>query len=162
VKLQKKPERWQCAVTAFAMALDISVMDLMRRVGHDGSEIIFPDLPEPACRRGHNIYELAEAALDMGCAVTPVPLRPAIIPACDRTRQVVIGIEKDNWSRFTRHLLISRGVIECYGPRGTHVIAYDTGVIFDPEGSAFPYSREACEERGYYTSCIWRVDRITP
>jgi hypothetical protein len=162
VKLQKKHERWQCAVTSFAMALDCPVVDLMLALGHDGSEIIYPDLPEPSNRHGHNIYELIQVALDMGYAVTPVPLKPAIVPACDRTREFVIGNEKENSMRFVRNLLTSRGIIECYGPRGPHVVAYDNGVICDPEGDVFPYSIEACEERDYHTYCLWRVDRIAP
>lgn len=160
MKLQKKLERWQCAITAFAMALDIPVAGLIDRIGHDGSKIVFPDLPEPANRCGHNIYELIQVALDLGYAVTPVPLQRAIVPANDRTREVVIGTDEENWNRFIRQLLISCGVIECCGPRGPHMVAYDNGTVFDPEGDVFPYSREACEDRGYYTYRIWRVDRI--
>ena len=35
----------------------------------------FPDLSEPAKHRGHNIYELVQIAIDLGYAVTPIPLR---------------------------------------------------------------------------------------
>ena len=113
MKLQVKTERWQCAVTAFAMALDVPVAQLIERVGHDGGQIVFPNLPEPANRRGHNIYELIQVALDLGYAVTPVPLRAAITPANDPQRQVVIGTDAENWNRFLRHLQDSCGVIEC-------------------------------------------------
>jgi len=162
MKLQLKPERWQCAATAFAMALDYPVADLMSRLGHDGSEVAFPDLPEPARRRGHNIYELIEAAVHLGFAVTPIPLRAAITPANDPQRQVVMGTDSENWSRFMRHLQTSRGVIECFGPRWYHLLAYERGCIFDPDGDEFSYSREACEQRNLGTYCLWRVDRITP
>ena len=135
--------------------------DLMLCLGHDGGEIVFPDLPEPANRRGHNIYEMIQVAVDLGYAVTPIPLRPTIVPANDPARQIVaIGTDEENWSRFTRQLLMSRGVIECQGPRCYHVLAYDQGRIFDPEGLEFPYSREACEQCGLYTYCLWRVDRM--
>ncbi len=162
MKLQLKPERWQCAVTAFAMALDCPVRDLMLCIGHDGGEIVFPDLPEPANRRGHNIYEMIPVAIDLGYAVTPIPLRPTIVPANDPVREVAIGTDEQNWNRFTRHILMSRGTIECQGPRCYHVLAYDRGRIFDPEGREFPYSRDACEQRKLYTYCLWRVDRIIP
>ncbi len=161
MKLQKKLERWQCAVTAFAMALDCPVTELMLCLGHDGGEIIFPDLPEPANRRSHNIYELIQVAVDLGYAVTPIPLRPAINPGNDPARQIVIGTDEENWSRFTRQLLVSRGVIECQGPHCYHLLAYEKGYIFDPDGFEFPYSRQACEQCGLYTYCLWRVDRIT-
>jgi len=160
VKLQVQPERWQCAVTAFAMALAVPVTDLIGTVGHDGGEIIFPDLPEPTNRHGHSIYELIWAAIDMGYAVTPVPVYPGIKPAPDSTCEHAIGTEIRNWQRFRRHLHGSAGVIECYGPKGNHVVAYDHGRIFDPRGHEFHYLREVCEEKGLYTNCLWRVDRI--
>lgn len=160
VKLQLKHERWQCAVTAFAMVLDCPVADLMMCLGHDGGEIVFPDLPEPANRRSHNLYEMIQVAVDLGYGVTPVPLRAAITSANDPARQIIVGTDEQNWSRFTRQLLVSRGVIECQGPRCYHMLAYDKGRIFDPDGCEFPYSRDACEQRGLYTYCLWRVDRI--
>jgi hypothetical protein len=134
----------------------------MMCLGHDGGEIVFPDLPEPANRRGHNIYELIQIAVDLGYAVTPIPLRAAITPANDPQRQVVIGTDFENWSRFTHQLHASQGVIECFGPRLYHLLAYDRGRIFDPDGDEFPYSREACEQRNLGTYCLWRVDRIKP
>lgn len=160
MKLQIQPERWQCAITAFAMALDIPVADLLLWAGHDGSEIIFPGLPEPANRHGHCIYELIWAAMDFGYAVTPIPLHPAIKPASDPTREFVLGTEIQNWRRFRRVIHESGGVIECYGPKGNHVVAYDHGHIYDPRGYEFPYLREVCEEKNLYTNCLWRVDRI--
>lgn len=160
MKLQVKPRRWQCAVTALAMALDMPVAELIERLGHDGGQIVFPDLPEPACRRGHNIYEVIQVAVDLGYAVTPIPLRAAVTPANNPQRQVVIGTDSENWSRFTRQLHASQGVIECFGPRLYHLLAYDRGHIFDPDGEEYPYSREACEQRNLATYCLWRVDRI--
>jgi len=141
------------------MALDMPVASLIERLGHDGGEIIFPDLPEPANRRGHNIYELIQVAVDLGYAVTPIPLRAAITPANDPQRQVIIGTDVENWSRFTRHLRSSQGVIECFGPRLYHLLAYEQGHIFDPDGKQFSYSREACERRNLYAYCLWRVSR---
>ena len=162
MKLQVKTERWQCAATAFAMVLNVPVAELIEQLGHDGREIVFPDLPEPACRRGHNIYELIQIAVNLGYAVTPIPLRAAITPANDPQRQIVIGTDIENWSRFTRQLHASQGVIECFGPRLYHLLAYDRGRIFDPDGDEFPYSRNACEQRNLGTYCLWRVDRIKP
>jgi len=36
------------------MVLDIPVADLFGLVGHDGSEIAFPALPDPMARRGRH------------------------------------------------------------------------------------------------------------
>ena len=160
MKLQMQPERWQCAITSFAMVLDLPVAELIRRVGHDGSKIIFPDLPEPKNRRGHNIYELVRIATNCGYAVTPIPLQPAIAKGDDLHDSLVIGNDFDNWTYFTNQLMCSCGVIECSGPGGYHLVAYDHGRIFDPRGYEFPYSRELCESKNLYTYCLWRMDRI--
>ena len=48
MELQQRPEPWMCMPLAFAMALDMPVADLLAAIGHDGSEIVFPNLPEPA------------------------------------------------------------------------------------------------------------------
>jgi hypothetical protein len=53
-----QPNRWSCVLTAFANAVDIDQNDIISLLGHDGSEIIFPDLPEPLCRRGFDPREI--------------------------------------------------------------------------------------------------------
>ena len=65
---------------AFAMALDMPVADLLAAIGHDGSEIAFPSLPEPLCRRCFHIQELVQVALARGFAATPVELFPVLQP----------------------------------------------------------------------------------
>ena len=63
MKLQKQPNRWSCVPTAFANLLDIDVKYLIDQIGHDGSSIIFPHLPEPLCRRGFHPQEVLFALL---------------------------------------------------------------------------------------------------
>ena len=66
MELQQRPEPWMCMPLAFAMALDMPVADLLAAIGHDGSEIVFPSLPEPLCRRCFHIQELIQVALSRG------------------------------------------------------------------------------------------------
>ena len=63
MELQHRPEPWMCMPLAFAMALDMPVADLLAAIGHDGSEIVFPSLPEPLCRRCFHIQELIQVCL---------------------------------------------------------------------------------------------------
>ena len=70
MRLQTKPERWQCLVTSFAMALDMLVADVMREIGHDGGQVLWPDMPEPMCRRGFHPQELIDVCRAHGYAVT--------------------------------------------------------------------------------------------
>jgi hypothetical protein len=63
MELQHQPNSWSCLPTAIAICLDIPVKDLIRDIGHDGSEIIYPDLPEPQKRKAFTLFEIVEVLL---------------------------------------------------------------------------------------------------
>lgn len=149
--------------TAFAMALDLDAAEFMLLVGHDGGQIAFPGLPEPMCRRGFHVQECIAVALNLGISVTPIELFPVIqsTSAPSSSLRVLFGpSEATNWSRFTHLVHETKGVLDGLGRRCGHAVAYERGCIFDPDGQQYPYSREECERRGFYTRCLWRVDRI--
>lgn len=164
MKLQKQPTRWSCAPTAFAMAMDLDVAYLMEVVGHDGGEIIFPDLPEPMCRRGFHVSELTNAALLLGYSATPVELFPSVqstpLPS-HPSRDFTIEYMAGNWTTFQHHIRVSAGVLECRTiGAAQHAVAYSTGMIFNPSGIIFPYSRDNCESRGLFTFRLWRIESL--
>ncbi len=72
MKLQQQPNRWSCMPTALAMLLDRPVEMIINQIGHDGSDKIWPDKPEPNCYRGFNIQELIRVADSYGYALTPI------------------------------------------------------------------------------------------
>jgi len=158
--LQQCPEPWMCMPLAFAMAMDVPVADLLAAVGHDGSKIVFPNLPEPACRQGFHIQEFIHAALKLSFAVTPVELFP-VLASADERQTLTILYPDNNWKRFTDAIASSRGVIDGRGFRFGHMVAYDHGRIFDPKGRVYDYSRIACEAYQFHTRCAWRIDPIT-
>ncbi len=141
------------------MALDMPVADVIGEIGHDGSEIIRPGLPEPTCRRGFHPQELIHLCLNHGCAATRVELYPVLrsLPGSD---EHLVVYADDNWVRFTRAIQQSRGVIEGVGRRCGHAVAYERGRIFDPDGCQYDYSREACQQRGFFTQHLWHIDKI--
>ena len=145
---------------AFAMALDMPVADLLAAVGHDGSEIVFPSLPEPLCRRCFHIQELIQVALSRRLAVTPVELFPVLQPTEVGPFHKTVLYTDNNWRRFEATIQISRGVIDGTGARLGHMVAYDHGRIFDPRGPVYDYSRLACEAHQFYTRCAWRIDPV--
>ena len=59
--VQVQPNAWSCLPTAFAMVCDMKVEDLIARIGHDGSEHIFP---EPRPQVGFHIQEIIHALQD--------------------------------------------------------------------------------------------------
>jgi hypothetical protein len=54
------------------MVLDMTVNEVFGYVGHDGGAIVYPDLNEPHCRRGHTLYEMAQLCLSKGYGLTPM------------------------------------------------------------------------------------------
>jgi len=164
MKLQAKPTPWSCIGTAFAMVLDISVAEFFGLVGHDGSQIAFPTLPDPMARRGLHIQECIAACLRLGYAVTPVELFPVIQPTTPGENNILVLFGEDesaNWERFGQTIRTSTGVLEGVGRRCLHAVAYDHGTIFDPDGDQYVYSRPACESRGFHLRRAWRVDHLS-
>ena len=145
---------------AFAMALDMPVADLLAAIGHDGSEIVFPSLPEPLCRRCFHIQELIQVALSRRLAVTPVELFPTLQPTDAGPFHKTVLYPDNNWRRFEAAVQTSRGVIHGTGARLGHTVAYDHGRIYDPRGPVYDYGRLACEAHQFYTRCAWRIDPI--
>lgn len=74
--LQQQPNNWSCLPTAFAIATNTSLEKFLIEVGHDGSEIWWPDSPEPYCRRAFHIQEMILACHNLGYIVTPFESYP--------------------------------------------------------------------------------------
>jgi hypothetical protein len=147
--LQLKPNKWSCSVTAFAMALRMPVQDLIDEIGHDGSEIIFPELEDPTCRRGFHSQELIYAVWKLGFTVTPIELAP-VIASDDGLNVHQVDFEFDHWKRFTGFIDTTIGVLEGRGRYCNHAVCYRYGEIYDPDGHRYDYSRKACESHGFY------------
>lgn len=88
MKFQSQPNMWSCSVASAAMVMNIPIHDLISLIGHDGSEIMFPDLPEPVCRAGFTIQEIVDAALKMGWSMTPIEAMPQCTPNGKNIRDV--------------------------------------------------------------------------
>lgn len=166
MRSQIKPNRWSCVVTAFAMAIDISVADFIGEIGHDGSTVVVPYAGDPTGRQGFHIQECITVALAHGFSVTPIELFPASQFVGDHIKPITFppltcGFD-GNWERFTSHIYSSLGVLTGVGRSMFHAVGFDRGEIHDPDdGSSFNYSRQACESRGFYSQRLWRVDGIT-
>jgi hypothetical protein len=163
-KLQRKPFRWGCAIASLAMVLDVPAEQLVREIGHDGSQIVWEGLPEPLCRRGFNPQELIDCCLNRGLAVTEIQAFPVFdcpgrLPQVQRLT-VLFGAEPlENWKRFTSHIASSCGILFGRGLHCEHAVAYDLGEIYDPDGSIFEFSPSACDAKGFNPHTLLRIDR---
>lgn len=163
--LQLKPHSWSCLATSFAMALDIPVRLFELMAGHDGSEIMFPELSEPLCRRGFHVSEATLIAMRLGYSATPLELFPQIAASAGPSVKPVYygqtATEEFNWTIFEATIISFSGVIEARTKSPCwHAVAFDKGQIFDPDGRQFAYSREDCARRGLFTTRLWRVTKI--
>ena len=146
-----QPNRWSCLPTAFAMAIGITVEEMVNAIGHDGSKIIWPDLPEPRCRRGFHTQECIRVALLLGKSVTPVEYESRLAPG-DVTP---LTITNHRW--FSAYLTTSCGVVTgVVGQNGTakgHALAYSYTLVADPTtGTITDWLPD-----GFRPTCLWIV-----
>lgn len=54
---QVQPNNWSCLPTAFSTVTGIPLSNLLDEIGHDGSEIVFPNSPDPLSRKAFHPQE---------------------------------------------------------------------------------------------------------
>ena len=121
------------------MALHLPVAELIESIGHDGSEIIWPELPEPMRRRGFHSQELIDECLKRKCACTPVERSPSIGPSSGDGAHPVYTPARD-LDRFGTALRYPNTVIECSGRRCRHTVHGEYGHIYDPRGVDYDFT----------------------
>jgi hypothetical protein len=138
MNLQTQPNRWSCSVTAFSIALDVPVEELISHIGHDGSQTIFPCLPEPACRRGFHPNEILIVAYGKyGKSFMPLEVSPAIqSPVGDTYKLNRVDAIVDPILRN------QKGVLECQGT-SMHMVAFKWGEVYDPQGHQYYFNQLA-------------------
>jgi len=134
MELQTQPNNWSCMVTAFAIALGVPVDYIIKILGHDGSEIIFPDLPEPECRRGFHIQEIIDfARIHREQAI--VEIQPQYCFG-NRYDEKTWTPDIDFVKRFENAMRDYRGVIGLRLVSGRqHALAWDRKLTYDPRGN---------------------------
>lgn len=136
MKFQSQPNIWSCSVTSAAMVMDEPVQDLIARIGHDGGEIVFPNLPEPMCRAGFASQEIIDASLRAGWSMTPIEARPQCTPNGPDVRDVFSEdkIKERMDGYFTKYSGLVEG--ERLDGRYWHNVAWDSEkqLWLDPSG----------------------------
>ncbi len=139
-----KPNSWSCLPTAFATVLNCLPELLIKKCGHDGSEIVFPGLPEPQCRRAFHIQEMIGICLDWGYLVTPIIPYPAQTP--DGGEHIY---RFDNEANYRAQLVGNVGVITgSYADGSGHALAWD--------GTGYAQSLSQV----FTPNCFWRIDCV--
>jgi hypothetical protein len=141
--IQVSPNRWSCVPSAFATATNIPLASLIETIGHDGSEVIYPDLGEPYRRRAFLLDEVAVALLEHGWIVAKYETKPAF--AVDQDHIYYHDYTRDKLELISKLMTCSIGVVA--GILRTdkreinHAAAWDGKECFDPLGFIYPLER---------------------
>ena len=131
--IQRQPNRWSCLPTAFAIAVEMPVAKIIEMLGHDGSRHVFPGAKRP--EQSFHIMELSLLALRLGYSMTPI-------------FETQVTKNRETGETFTHLLNLDslirgdlrdyRGIITGIFPGGPHAVAYESGIIYDPNGATYP------------------------
>lgn len=139
MKLFKSPNRWSCIPTSLAMLLsedkpEAAFEQILKYLDHDGSEIAFPELPEPVKRKAFHIEEMQYLCSMLDFAL--VPYYPGLHRiAHDSLSMLTLDFQdKFNWT-----LLLNDGLLTGKINNQDHCVAWNAKerLIYDPAGRTY-------------------------
>lgn len=135
------------------MLLGISIEETLQEIGHDGSEIIWPHLTEPSCRRAFHISEIIELFDCKGFSLTPIDCLPRSVPFLASDVEPYNIQFEANLQRINTHLL-APGILIGYGPYGNpHAAAWNGCEVHDPTGTIY-------ELEAFRIGTFWKMAAI--
>lgn len=157
MKLLTKKNRWECLLYSMSMALDTSPEELVEVIGHDGSQILDSEAPEPQGRRGFHIQEFVPHILSLGKTMTPFELLPVNLYPNGRTYREPLNVER--YQSFMDSLHRGRGVITGVTEgQGGHAVAFHHHAVYDPDGPPpYAFNILTCAHRGFHPQCMWII-----
>ncbi len=140
MKMILQSNRWDCLPTAFAMCLDVLPIQIYEFVGHDGSEILWPHLEEPYCRRSFHIDEMIDCCMSMTYMPVCIERDPEYAPVgVEGLFKPFTGTAASQ--RWLRYLKYHDAVLLGHTKNGKpHAVAWSHREykVFDPEGFKYP------------------------
>jgi len=134
MNLIKQPNNYSCTLTAVAMLLNVTLEKLVKLVGHNGSEIIFPNLPDPLGRKGVHIQEIIDVLDDLGYSLIPIEFEPWQTPNGVDEHRIRLPDK-----RFYNHLIGNPGLIVGQAKKHWHTVAWDGYLVYDPNGTIYKF-----------------------
>lgn len=147
------PNRWSCLPTAFAMICKVPVKIFISKLGHDGSEILWPDLGEPRRRKSFHLQEClkvsAEVYYRFFCQFDMNPVATA-----DGKRTYTL----DHTDFVNQMMEEYDGILLGSGQSNLHAVAWMGDLVYDSNGEIYklpsriftPRTFLACTSRGYH------------
>jgi hypothetical protein len=130
MRVQRQPNMHTCMITSLAMCMNVDVEQLIEEVGHDGSELLWPQNIGPTAYRGYHIDELSVLAMIHGYSCTGV------------TRNLCLGhnevdcINVDPFFDFDRLIQGRTGLLL----DDSHCVAWSGSQIYDPSKGIYEYN----------------------
>ncbi len=132
------------------MALNMPLDKLLAQVGHDGSEILWPLLPEPFKRRAFHIQEMIDVAWWLGRTVTPFEPVP-VSQGHAEASPIDVRMRVSPSERMSAVMAGQLGVITGATLRGQpHAVAWDGYDCYDPNGTNYSIER-------FQIGCFWAI-----
>lgn len=120
-----------CLLAAFSKITQYTTDELIDMIGHNGSEKIFPDLPEPLCRRGFDPREF----------IFPLYLRGIDVIQIDAYLERYVNDKRyttDNRTNMFLAMKDNKGVLTGINKRSNyHAVAWIDDQIHDMDGSIY-------------------------
>jgi hypothetical protein len=127
---------WSCLPKAFALALAVPFEQVIKQVGHDGSELIWKELSGNKQRRSFHLQEMIDVGLYYGYAVIVIERQPCSLPYDHDGMPFLLPKGKD---RFMSYLRNHSGVLIGKTITGNpHAVMWDGKQIVDPNGFIYP------------------------
>jgi len=135
-----------CMLYSAAMLLDITTEMVIKEIGHDGSEILWPknDKHLDMCAAYH-IQEIQDICMGRGYALASIEVWPIYGPNMDEFLEVYHKQNDDltverffNCIKNRKALLILECNEDTKNENRTHACAWDGKNIYDPNGSIYP------------------------
>lgn len=142
--MDKQPNSWSCLPTAFAYVLGIPVTNVLELVGHDGSQIINPRLPEPRNRRSFHIQEMVDVChhyQHLACLIQAMP--------CFDEQDIMEAPKAVK--RLQHYLNLYNGVIIGSTRKDhRHAVAWINGTVHDPNGTKYGLENRSLVVEEFY------------
>lgn len=109
-----------CLVDAFSAVAQISPEAIVKHIGHDGLEVLWPELPEPFCFRGFHIQEVLKALLHWGVTAS-------------HFEREMLSAPNDNQIPFSQHFDLTKlmATHDCVIRLGSHFAAIVDNMFVD-------------------------------
>jgi len=151
MNLIRSTKPWNCSLTAAAMVMNEPITVLEQLIGHNGSEIIHPELGLNAQREGFHFQNIIDAAITLGFSVTLIQVDPIQTATGKDEYQVNFRDFESNETRFKAYLEGSIGIITGEASSGLwHAVAWDGEKCYDPQGRIYPFEDIKIKPRLYW------------